>query len=331
MMLARLGSLNAAEQTRKSPFWRCWLGGELPSADTVGRVCQLADVQTIRDVNHQVYTSLKRAKALLPPAHGLVIAVFDTHESHASYRRCCDGCLQRTIHTKQGDKIQYYHRAVTCQLVAADLAMLLDAETIRTGEDEIAAALRLFDRLVDLYPRAFDVVAGDGLYARSDFFNHVRSGVKHALAVLKDEQRDLLQDARSLCEHTEPVIKEDRPGKSPVLGLRGLHHLAAVPIPRPCRSQPRDPSGSSATGPTARRTGFRPVLGDHAAQGHRSDRDRGATRPWPLDDREPGIQRDLQPLARRSRVPAPGQRHPGLLALDHRWRTTSSPSSTAGI
>ena len=116
MMLARLGSLNAAEQTRKSPFWRRWLGGELPSADTVGRVCQLAGVQTIRDVNHQVYTSLKRAKALVPPAHGLVMAVFDAHESHASYRRCCDGCLQRTIHTKHDDKIQYYHRAVTCQI-----------------------------------------------------------------------------------------------------------------------------------------------------------------------------------------------------------------------
>jgi len=86
--------------------------------------------------------------------------------------------------------------------------MLLDAEPIRTGEDEIAAALRLFDRLVDLYPRAFDVVAGDGLYARSDFFNHVRSGGKHALAVLKDEQRDLLQDARGLCEHTEPLTKK---------------------------------------------------------------------------------------------------------------------------
>ena len=208
MMLARLGSLNAAEQTRKSPFWRRWLSGELPSADTVGRVCQLAGVQTIRDVNHQVYTSLKRAKALVPPAHGLVMAVFDAHESHASYRRCCDGCLQRTIHTKHDDKIQYYHRAVTCQLVAADLAMLLDAEPIRTGEDEIAAVLRLFDRLVDLYPRAFDVVAGDGLYARSDFFNHVRSGGKHALAVLKDERRDLLQDARGLCEHTEPLTKK---------------------------------------------------------------------------------------------------------------------------
>ena len=67
MMLARLGSLNALEQTRKSPFWRRWLGSDLPSADTVGRVCQLADVQTIREANHQMYVRLKRAKALAPP------------------------------------------------------------------------------------------------------------------------------------------------------------------------------------------------------------------------------------------------------------------------
>ena len=212
MMLARQGSLNALEQTRKSSFWRRWLGGKLPSADTVGRVCDLADVQTIREVNHQVYTYWKRAKALAPPAHGLMLAVFDGHESHAGYRRCCDGCLQRTLHTKNGDRVQYYHRAVTVQLVAAGPTPLLDAEPIRPGEDEIAAALRLFDRLVDRYPRAFDVVAGDGLYARSDFFNHVRSRGKHAMAVLKDEQRDLLQDARSLCEHTEPVVKHTERG-----------------------------------------------------------------------------------------------------------------------
>lgn len=209
MLLTRLGSLNALEQTRKSPFWRHWLGGgQMPSADTVARVCQQVDVQTIRDLNHEVYSRLKRAKAIGPPAHGLLMAVFDGHESHASYRRCCQGCLQRTIHTKQGDRIQYYHRAVTAQLVAADSALLLDAEPIRPGEDEIAAALRLFDRLVDQYPRAFDVAVGDGLYARSDFFNHVRARGKHALAVLKDEQRDLLQDARSLCEAIEPVVKQ---------------------------------------------------------------------------------------------------------------------------
>jgi hypothetical protein len=159
-----------------------------------------------------MYRQLKRAKALPPAAHGLVVAIFDAHESHATYRRCCEDCLQRTIHAKEGDRVQYYHRTVNIQLVGDDWSLLLDTEPIRAGEDEIAAALRLFDRVVDRYPRAFDVVAGDALYACSDFFNHVRARGKHALAVLKDEQRDLLKDARSLCEHTEPVVKQTNRG-----------------------------------------------------------------------------------------------------------------------
>jgi hypothetical protein len=202
MLLTRLGSLNALEQSGPSRFWRRWLGGAMPSADTVGRVCELIEADSVRHINHELYRHLKRNKALAPPPHGLLVAVFDAHESHASYRRCCGGCLQRTIHGKSGDRIQYYHRFVAVQLVTGAWPLLLDVEPIQPGEDEIAAALRLFDRVVDRYPRAFDVAAGDGLYARSDFFNHVRSRGKHALAVLKDEQRDLLKDARSLCEQT---------------------------------------------------------------------------------------------------------------------------------
>jgi hypothetical protein len=206
MLLGRLGSLNALEQSRRSRFWRSWLGDTMPSADTIGRVCQLVDADTVRHMNHQIYARLKRTKAMAPPSHGLMLAVLDAHESHATYRRCCDGCLPRTIHTKEGDRVQYYHRAVTLQLVGAESSLLLDTEPLRRGEDEVAAATRLFDRAVDHYPRAFDVVAGDGLYARSDFFNHVRSRGKHVLAVLKDEQRDLLQDARGLCEQTQPHV-----------------------------------------------------------------------------------------------------------------------------
>jgi hypothetical protein len=206
MILARLGSLNATEQTRRSSFWRPWLNGNLPSADTLGRVAAKTEVDALRDILHHFYGRLKRNKSLWPPSHGLMVAVVDGHESHASYLRHCDGCLQRTIHTPQGDRVQYYHRAVTLLLVGDELSMLLDAEPLRPGEDEVAAATRLFDRVVDRYPRAFDVVLGDGLYAQAPFFNHVKSRGKEVLAVLKDEQRDLLQDARSLWRQIEPIV-----------------------------------------------------------------------------------------------------------------------------
>lgn len=205
MFLARLGSLNALEQSSVSGFWRKWLGTELPSADTVGRVCEDVELDGLRLTARQVYAKLKRGKALRPPAHGLMTAVLDGHESHATYRRRCDGCLQRTIETRNGSKVQYYHRHVTLQLVGRDMTLLLDAEPIRPGEGEVTTAMRLLERVLEHYPRAFDVVMGDALYANSPFFNFVLSRGKHPLAVLKDETRDLWEDSRSLFAEMAPV------------------------------------------------------------------------------------------------------------------------------
>jgi len=209
MILTRLGSLNALEQTRSSRFWNHWLGGPIPSADTVGRVFALTDCDTIRAGIHEVYTRLKRNKALQPPWHGLVLLVLDGHESNASYRRCCPGCLQRTIHTAGGDRIQYYHRNVTAQLITDDMPFLVDAEPQQASEDELATAIRLVNRVVQNYPRAFDVVAGDALYAQAPFFEFVLKLGKDVLAVLKDERRNLLQDAQGLFECLEPIQTQD--------------------------------------------------------------------------------------------------------------------------
>lgn len=206
MLLARLGSLNAVAQTQPSRFWRRYLGTALPSADTLGRVCQMLDLDELREILHAVYRRLQRGKALRPTAGGLMLAVLDGHELHATFRQRCGGCLERTLHTAQGDRLQYYHRLVTLSLVARDIRLLLDAEPMRAGEDEVAAATRLFDRVVARYPRAFDVVAADALYAQAPFFNHVRAAGKDVLAVLKQERRDLWQDAHSLWEGTPPQL-----------------------------------------------------------------------------------------------------------------------------
>ena len=205
MLLSRLGSLNALDQSGPSRFWPRWLGGPLPSADTVGRVCALAHLEDIRRLNRHLYSQLKRNKALAPPAHGLMTAIVDAHESHATYRRRCSGCLERVVDTREGPRVQYYHRYVALQLVGRDSFMVLDIEPLAPGEDEVAAALRLLDRVRAAYPRAFDVVIGDALYADSRFFNWALDHGKDALAVLKDDRRDLSQDARSLFERTVPV------------------------------------------------------------------------------------------------------------------------------
>jgi len=171
MFLTRLGSLNARPQTRPRRFWSRWLGAGLPSADTLGRVATQVEVSGLREVHRQVYTRLKRGKALPPPAHGLIAGVIEGHELHATFRRHCPGCLTRTIHAAGGDRTQYYHRHVTFQLVGADWTLVLDAEPQRPGEGEVAAALRLLERVLTRYPRAFDVVLADGRYADPRVFN----------------------------------------------------------------------------------------------------------------------------------------------------------------
>ncbi len=198
MFLSRMGSLHALSQSSPSSFWKKWLGRDLPSDDTIGRVCCLVPPQDIRRVQHQIYTRLKRMKALADLVPRISLAVVDEHESHATYKRHCDGCLQRTIHAEDGDRIQYYHRYVAVQLVGKDGCLMLDVEPTLPGEDEVAAALRLLDRVVRDYPRAFDVIAGDAKYTDPRFFHWALDHGKHALTVLKNENRDLLADARRL-------------------------------------------------------------------------------------------------------------------------------------
>lgn len=95
MFLTRLGSLNALEQLQSnSSVLHEFIEAPLPSADTIGRVVALMDLDTIRAANKVIYTQLKRNEALELLDHGLVPVDFDGHESHATYKRHCDGCLE---------------------------------------------------------------------------------------------------------------------------------------------------------------------------------------------------------------------------------------------
>ena len=205
----RLGSLNALETLAPAPFWKQWLGREMPSADTLGRVYSRLDAAAVRAAIHHVYERLKRNKAL-PGIGGLGVAVLDGHESHASYRRCCRGCLKRTVQRRDGQQVQYYHRQVTLLLLSdappgsEPLRLLLDAEPQRPGEDEMAAAHRLLARVLETYPRAFDVVLADALYATAPFINFLLGHGKDAVIVLKDERRNLYQDVQGLWPTTAP-------------------------------------------------------------------------------------------------------------------------------
>lgn len=212
---ARLGSLNALEMTKPAKIWKPWLGQSMCSADSMGRITACMEADTVRQGIHHVYDRLKRNKAL-PDIQGLAVAVLDGHETSASYLRCCPGCLQRTVHTAAGDRVQFYHRNVTLMLLSENrpgrptLCQLLDLEPQRPGENEVAAAQRLLGRVIAAYPRAFDVVLADALYGVAPFFNYLLSHRKDALVVLKDERRNLYQDAAGLWERVQPQTGQYR-------------------------------------------------------------------------------------------------------------------------
>lgn len=200
---ARLGSLNALETVRGASFWKRWLGRAPASADTVGRVHAELENEGLRRGLQQVYRRLKRNKALRGVGEW-DIALLDGHENHASYRRHCRGCLKRTLHTEQGEKVQFYHRQVTLMLRCEKMHLLLDVEAQLPGENEVATALRLLQRVLGTYPRAFRLLLADALYAQAPFVNFLICHGKHVLLVLKQERRDLYQDVLGILPLVAP-------------------------------------------------------------------------------------------------------------------------------
>jgi len=234
LVSSRLGSLNALEKCRRGKLWRqIGVKGRLPSADQLGRVCATLAPREVRRHMCTIYRRQKRRKALSPAVAGNLFAlVVDGHESSASYLRCCDDCLTRRINKDTPrERVQYYHRLVMGVLVCKGYAMLLDVELQRKGENEVACAMRLLERLLADYPRAFDLVVADGLYAQAPFFKKVRAAGKHIIAVLKNEERCLAGDAEALCKCTAPRWLNSSRTKRQVWDIEHLESWPQVGMP----------------------------------------------------------------------------------------------------
>ena len=101
---------------------------------------------------------------------------------------------------------EYYHFHVFCQLSGPHLSVLLDLEPKREGEDEVAAALRLLQRLRQNYgPRFFDVVVVDAAFAEGPFIRQVEAMGWPVVSVLKQERYEIWQEAQSLTADQPPL------------------------------------------------------------------------------------------------------------------------------
>lgn len=222
LMLTRLGSLNALEQRKAPAPWAKWLGGPLPLADVMGNVAATMNLEQLRTLLRRQHRQLKRNKGFDRGADGLRWLVLDGHEGVSSYRRKWKECLERVIHFAKGDRTQYYFRYVGAYLTNGKQYLLLDVERQLPGESETACAMRLLARLFEQCPRAFDVVCGDNAYMDPKLWKLVRSHKKHLIAVLKNESRDLLADARALFAGIDPIAFDGEKTKRLCWDLNGF-------------------------------------------------------------------------------------------------------------
>jgi hypothetical protein len=215
MFVLRYRSFNALEQElRRAKRLESFVGARKPSADTMGEVLSGFECDTVRRMAVEVNRSAWRKKSIHQrKGESYRIVAVDGHELWASRSRCCQDCSVRKVTVgKKGRKRkvkEYYHRVVVAQWVGVTPPPILDVELIRKGEGEVVAAKRLLERIFRNYARLIDVITADALYLEAPFIKTVVAAGKHFVIVMKQEKRDLYQDADQLRALVKPKTVED--------------------------------------------------------------------------------------------------------------------------
>jgi hypothetical protein len=220
----RLPSLQQLATELSHSYLQNWIGAERAFGDDVLRysLCSF-DLQPLEQVLVETNRRLKRRKALdAGGVQGHRVAALDGIEVLSSFSRHCESCLERrvTLKNENGQSfegIQYYHRAVGCQIISRPLKPFLAVEWLRPGEGEDTAALRLLARLPELYgSRFFDLLLLDSLYAQAPVLKLAQQIGWDLVISLKQEKRDLYQDALGLFQARRPdqTFTERQEGKT---------------------------------------------------------------------------------------------------------------------
>jgi len=218
----RLGSFQQLQAELTQPALQRWVGAERAFGDDVLRYSLSGfHLQGLEEMLVQVNRKLKRNKAFdAGRVQGRIVAAVDGIEVLSSYSRCCDHCSQRRVQVKKAgvkvEQVQYYHRAVACQIVGGPVKSFLAIEWLQPGEGEDTAALRMLSKLPDLYGSPFfDILLLDALYAQAPVLKLAGKVGWDVVISLKQNQRDLYQSAVRLFLHRPPDVcdTEKRGGK----------------------------------------------------------------------------------------------------------------------
>jgi hypothetical protein len=199
----RLPSFQQLDSELAHSHLQRWIGAERAFRDDTLRysLCGF-DLDPLEAMLVDVNRRLKRGKVFdAGRVQGRFVAALDGIEVLSSFSRRCESCLERRVTRKDQagrkiEEIQYYHRAVGCQMVHSPVKPLLAIEWLQPGEGEDTAALRLLNRLPDLYgSRFFDILLLDALYAQTPVLELVRKTGWDAVISLKQNSRDLYQSA----------------------------------------------------------------------------------------------------------------------------------------
>lgn len=178
----------------------------IPSVSTIARSADIMNLKEIRDAGIEIYKKARKKK-ILSPFYGMWVGVIDGHEQTTSAYCKCPCCKSRTVTRKDGIKdTQYYHEFAAFILTGLKISLILDIEPILPGEGEISSSYRLIERVCRNYPKAFNIVIGDGLYLKETVFNLLKGHHKYAVAVLKEERRQLFEVAERLSLLSEPQV-----------------------------------------------------------------------------------------------------------------------------
>lgn len=257
--LFRLSSFKDLEADLAQPNFQRAIGATRAFADDTLRYSLCGyDISALEEMLVGVNRQLKRNKSFdAGRVQGRIVAALDGIEVLASFSRCCDSCLQRRVTVKDShnhpvERIQYYHRAVGCQIVSAPVKPFLAIEWLRPSEGEDTAALRLLARLPELYgSRMFDILLLDSLYPQAPVLKLTKRIGWEVVVTLKQEKRELYQNATALFQRRQADhrVEEDRAGvktEAAIWETDGLPFTKDYPEPfrvvrsretvtRPCR------------------------------------------------------------------------------------------------